>query len=256
MKICRVFNATEDAAEAAADLRQATFGRLGIQTVSKTAEAVSAESIEVQGIIQSDAEGLAEQVNHGGTLLIVDAPFGTAATVVEILRRARAHDSGRPQVVASSGPAATAATLRSQAATPLSTALDMPVLLSDPAPLSKYFKWPTLTRTATTSRSPLFNKPAPLSSLFRLPILSNNAAPFSSLLRQPPLSAEPAPFSKRMGRKVLWDNPTPLSSLLKLATLTPDKPAQQHRTALLDNPAPFSSALHIPVLSEDKSDSP
>ena len=76
MPIFRLFDTSEDAMAAVAELKQAGIGRIGIQLAARTADEVSAEAMTAKGLPEAQARRFAEQVGAGGALLIVDAPFG------------------------------------------------------------------------------------------------------------------------------------------------------------------------------------
>ncbi|MBC7800045.1 MAG: hypothetical protein H7Z10_05450 [Gemmatimonadaceae bacterium] len=221
-----MFNSTEDAMEAASDLKNADFGtggRAGIQIVSGTEDDVDFEAMAKAGVPEDQAQNFAETIRNGGVLLIADAPFGTAARVCAILERSRSADDGVPEVTETRIRQAVEDDFGN--ATPLSTALLLPVLLKDPAPLSSYLNLPTLSKNQSPRPSafgfPLLSKvAAPFSSLFKLPTLSDDPAPLSSLVKRPVLSSNATPLSSLVGWKVIWNDPTPLSSLLKLPVLS------------------------------------
>ena len=212
MPILRLFNTTEDAMEAVAELKEFKYGRVGIQLVSQTADEFSLESMKEMGVSDTEAQRLAGRVGNGGAVVIADPQFGTGGRVIEILERSRPGDSGVSQAMETRARGTAYDGPGQDDATPFSRALGLPVLSNNPAPLSSYLKLPTLLRRQNPN-------PAPLG----LPLLSDKAAPFSSLFGLPVLSQDAAPFSSLIGMKVLTDDPAPLSSLLKMPVLTKDE---------------------------------
>lgn len=212
MPILRLFNTTEDATEAVAELKQFKYGRVGIQVVAQTADEFSFEAMKQMGVPEAQAQRFDERVREGGALVIVDPPFGIGARVVEVLDRTRPNDSGASQAMEVRAPDPAYDGPGQDDAAPLSRALGLPLLSNNPAPLSAYLKLPTLLRRQNP-------KPAPLG----LPLLSDKAAPLSSAMGLPVLSRDAAPFSSLLGMKVLIDDPAPLSSLLKMPVLTKDE---------------------------------
>lgn len=237
MPISRLFNAAEDAAAAVEDLKRAGFGGVPIHVVGGTADA---KEIEGLGIAAPVAEGYAGRIRGGATLLAVQPPFGGAERITEIMRRARPGDSGAPDPIEAGGsPAPAVGGAGLTGATPLSAALQMPVLSSDPAPLSSWLGFRTLTR----SQAPAARGGAPL--------LSRKAAPLSSAAHVRTLWGSAAPLSSRLGVKTLWQSAAPLSSRLGWKTLLQSPAllsAKIGGKTLLNNPAPLSSLLGAPVL--------
>lgn len=169
----------------------------------------------------------AEAVRRGGTLVVVDAPFGSADWVISTLQRhgAVALDTEDRYVGAFSG-------------APFSEALGLPLLWNEPAPLSRLFGLAVVS-SDSRSNTPLVDEPAPLSRLFGLPLLRKGSASRSSSFGLPMLSHKAAPLSGLFGLPVLKkgsearttsfglpllsNNPTPLSSLLGLKVLSDPK---------------------------------
>lgn len=235
MPIFRLFNSIEDATEAAQELKKSGIGRVGIRLLEHTEDGVDLDTMQQAGASGTQAKQFAKRMEDGAKLMIVDAPFGTAATVLDVLEKTRSQDTGVFQAIEAraQGPA-------HDDAAPLSSKLGYRVLWDNPTPLSSYFGWPLLSkrqRPQSTLGLPLLSDTAaPLSSWTRLPTLSSNAAPLSSLTKAPVLSPQPtplssaakvpvlwgdaAPLSSRVGFKTIWHSPTPLSSLLGLAVLS------------------------------------
>jgi len=139
-------------------------------------------------------------VYRGGSLVTVHAPFGYAQLAIDTLDSFGPIDSGYVEPVE---PAPVW-----NEATPLSSALQMPLLSNDPTPFETFFGVPTLARTGMM-----------LSRWFGLPMLSDNAAPFSSMLGLTTRLADATPLSSRLGLRVLSSNPTPFSSMFNLPLL-------------------------------------
>ncbi len=142
----------------------------------------------------------AKGVMEGGSLVTVHAPFGFAQLAIDTLDEFSPIPSG--YVEPSDPPPAW------NEATPLSSALLMPVLSSDPTPFETFFGLPTLTSSATS-----------FSKWLGLPLLSGAAAPLSRLFGLPTRVAKAAPFSSLFGLPTLSSNPAPFSSMFKLPLL-------------------------------------
>ena len=193
----------------------------------------------------------AERVRRGEALVAVEAQFGTAQLATTVLEGANPVSVTLPEVEYSSG-------VNWASAAPLSSALGIPVLLSDATPLSNFLKWPSLKRESASSASLAgiqrqSREAAPLSRSLKLPLLSDNAAPLSGTLKLPVLLEKAAPLSDALKWKAMFNDPAPLSEKTKLPVLS-DNPAPLSTSlglALLsNNPAPLSSLLKLPVLSK------
>ena len=180
-------------------------------SVSKSADPVLT-SILAAGVSPNQASIYAEGVRRGEVLVAVQPLFGRAQSATTIL------DSFDPIAVAlpEAEPASVAAR---DAAAPLSSALGMKVLSSDPTPLSSWLKWRTLMPELRSSPAlegirKRSGDAAPLSNKLGMSVLSAKAAPLSARFGWRVLSDNPAPLSTWRGWRLLSNNPTPLSSLL------------------------------------------
>ena len=193
------------------------------------------KSILAAGVSPSQVPIYAEGVRRGEVLVVVHPLFGYAHTATAIL------DSFDPVAVAlpEAEPAAVGAW---DNAAPLSSALGMRVLSSDPTPLSTWLKWPTLKP-----------EPGPSPVLAGIRKKSGDAAPLSNKLGMPVLSPKAAPLSARFGWRVLLDNPTPLSTWRNWRVLSDNPtPLSTWRgwRLLSENATPLSSFLGWKVLSK------
>jgi hypothetical protein len=179
-----MFNSAADAATAAADLRQAGFRNGDIEIVSQTDGYVSTTTLRRKEVAAERADEYAEAVRQGAVLVLVSPPMGTAGLAEEVLSR-RYPDDTVPARTYHEGP-------RYDESVPLSSALGIPVLLSDKAAFSRVLGIPEL------SRQDFY-----LSRLFGLPLLTRG----------------PAFLSRLLGLRLLSHNPAPLSSLLRLPVL-------------------------------------
>ena len=236
MLVSRIFSTNEDATGAVGDLEQAGFRRAAIQVISATEGDASEAALVKSGVTPAHAAPYAAAVSKGGTLVLVEAPPGGAVAVKAILETARPGDAGaataeyeavaRPEL--SKSGTTSASVSAADSATPLSSALNWPVLLDDPAPLSKWLNWRTLTAPPTEKPTShglpfLSDDPTPLSSKLGLKVLSDNPAPLSTKMNRNVISDDPTPLSNRFNWRVLLDNPSPLSSWLGIAVLSSDK---------------------------------
>ena len=196
--ISRIYGSRERAAEAVKALKDYGFSGLDVHAVlarpaSQDSAAAAPEiddlvtSIQKSGVYRSKAEIYADSVRRGGSLVTVHAPFGSAAVATQILDRFDPIDSGVSEEEANS------VAVWVDAA-PLSSALQIPILLDDPAAFSSAIGLPTLL-DSEPNKTKLLSSPAPLSSLVGLSVLQDKAAPLSSAVGLPLLSDDPAPFS-------------------------------------------------------------
>ena len=245
MPISRLFTNSRDAASTVTELKKAGFGETRVQVIAKTGDHVSVDNIVRQGIGVRNARSYAKRIHQGEVLLIVDAPFGYAARATAILQRARGGDGA---VTDATSRQATYEGVVWDEATPLSSALGIPVLTHEAAPFSSFWHIPTLSRRQSGKRHSfglptLSHNPAPLSSALGLATLSHNAAPFSSALGLATLSHNAAPLSRLLSMATLSRRAAPLSKALGLPVLT-------------NNATPLSDAVHAPVLADDNEKRP
>lgn len=265
--IARMYGSQDNATAAAKELQERGFAAdavhvIGPQPSASTQAGADAStdtlrtSIEQTGLPAEHAKIYADHVRQGQVLVTVYPPFGFALTATNILD---SHDPIAMDLPAAAYVPASAKTW--DPAAPLSSALGWRVLLSDPTPLSSYFKWPTIKRedTVSTSRDAIRKQsddPAPLSRKIGMPVLSDNPAPLSSKIGIRVLSDDPTPLSSKAGIRVLSEKAAPLSDKLGWRTLL-DNPAPLSTKLgwrlLLDNPAPLSSWLGWRVLIKDES---
>jgi hypothetical protein len=219
MPISRLFSTQDDANAAVDELKNIGFRAELMMIVTGSAEhPATAKSVAELGIGKASAQHVAERINHGGALVIMDPPFGSAGTATPILERKRSGDTEDVRIDYHHHVA-------HDAAAPLSSMLNWPVLLHNPAPLSSWFKWPLLSQSQkgkdkSMGIETLSHNASPLSSTLSWPLSSRNPAPLSSMGNLRVLSDKPAPLSSWLGWKVLLNNPTPLSSRLGWRTLT------------------------------------
>ena len=262
--IARIYGSQQNATAAVEELQGRGFGADHIHVISPPSQATTEPgaaaptdavltSIQHTGVPPEHASLYADQVRQGKVLVAVSPPFGFAQIATHILD---SHDPVSMDLPAVAYVPPSAATWDSAA--PLSSALGLRVLCSDPAPLSSYFKWATI--KPEPASSPTLEKirkqsddPAPLSAKIGMPTLSDNPTPLSTKVGMSVLSDDPAPLSSKAGWRVLSDNPTPLSKKLGWRTLL-DNPAPLSTKLgwrlLSDNPTPLSSWLGWSVLSK------
>ncbi len=181
MKLSRLYAAADDAKATVAELQAAGFHADSITVVDSNSGYISAETVQDRGATAAHAAKLAEAIKAGNTLVLVEPVLGRGWAAEEILNKARPGDTA-PMELQHEGSAW-------DEATPLSSALLMPVLSDDPTPFSTFWNIPALLKKYWF-----------FSDMFGLKMLSGNAAPLSSAI----------------GMKTLSSNPAPLSSLLKL----------------------------------------
>jgi len=201
MALYRMFDAAADATDVVEELKQWGFAD-HLQVVSGTADAAGMTKL---GFDQASAEGIAERINAGAALVVVNPPFGKAIWATRILQGPQGSD----HEMAAATPVASRSTKEFDNAAPLSSKLNWPVLLRNPTPLSSFLKIPTLSKRQN-----------PRSKELGVPLLSRAAAPLSSKAGLKTLLSNPAPLSSLLGMKILINNPTPLSSKLNMQVLT------------------------------------
>jgi hypothetical protein len=214
MSIAKIFATTAEAAAAAARLEAGGFPARTIHVVDASKGAVGVPALVERGVATSHAKNYAEAIGKGSALLLVETPLGTAAYATEILGGGEAAEDIHYQGIEK----------------------------GEPAPFSKAFQIPVLSKGAT-----------PLSSLLGLPVLSSDQKAKATL------SHDAAPLSSKLGLPTsvkkarltdvkLTHNPAPLSSLLGLPVLSGE---QKGKAALSHEAAPLSKALGLPVLLKE-----
>jgi hypothetical protein len=228
MPISRIFHDETVAMTAVEQLKQSGLAEHRISVFSKTTQGLSVENLTAAGVSAAQAETYAARVAAGETLVVADPLFGYGQSVTMIL-----DSSGSSELVethmAFEGTDA-------DKATPLSSALNIPVLSNNPTPLSSWMGWRTLSQHQAP-KATLLDKAAPLSAWLGLKTLSAEAAPFSKLIGQKLLWGKAAPLSEKVGWKVLWGMAAPLSTKIGMKTLCND-------------PAPLSNFLKLPILKK------
>lgn len=184
--IIRVYDSVAKAQQAVDALTLNGFGSDLINLVAPREPAQSlddiAAAIRAGYVLKGYAKAYAASVQRGMTLVSVRAPFGTGVVVSHLLDEAGPVDSGVPEQ-REAGPTW-------DEATPLSSALNLPVLAKGNVTFSGFWQMPMVLREGQRSNT-LFKvtlkkgkNPAPFSSLLGMPLLSKNFT-FSSLLGMP-----------------------------------------------------------------------
>jgi len=214
MSIAKIYSTTAEATAAAARLEEFGFPARAIHVVDASQGAVGVPKLLDLGISASHAKTYAEAIGTGSALVLVETVMGAAAYATEILGGGAQADDVQYHGYEKAGP------------TPLSTALQIPVLSKGATPLSSLLGLPVLS-TAQTGKVTLSHEAAPLSSKLGLPTLAKKG---------------------RLTDVKLSHNPAPLSSLLGLPVLSGH---QKGKAALSEEAAPLSKALGLPVLLKD-----
>jgi hypothetical protein len=152
-------------------------------------------------ILRNHAESYAAELQMGGSLVKVSAPFGSGSAANEIL------DSYAPRSKGFETPAPGRDFVWDDAA-PLSSVLQLPTLTNTEHPAE------TLTGIASLTKGTAF-----LSDLFGIPLLSRGSAQKTSSFGIPLLSRGSADKTSSFGLPLLSNSPTPLSSMLGLKVL-------------------------------------
>jgi len=184
--IVRVYDTAAKAQQAVDDLVLNGFGRGLINLVTPREPAQSLEdiaaAIRAGYVLKGYAKAYAACVQSGHSFVSVRAPFGTGAMVTHLLDLAGPVASGVPEE-REAGPTW-------DEAAPLSSALNLPLLLKGASPFSSFWQLPTVLREGQRSRTffgsvTAGRNPAPLSSILGMPLLSKKSSPFSSMLGLP-----------------------------------------------------------------------
>jgi hypothetical protein len=184
--ISRMYEKPSQAARAKAALEDEDYS--DVHLVSGDSAGASVDDITAAiakgNVLKSLARVYAAGVSKGGSLVTVHAPFGGAARAARILDKFGPIDSGISEPADG--------IMLWDDATPMSCILQMPVLMADPVPFSRFWNVPPLAN-GSFSLSSLFGlrlltTAAPRSTSFGIPLLSSNPAPLSSLLGLPTLS--------------------------------------------------------------------
>jgi hypothetical protein len=186
--ISRMYKTSGQAASAKAALE--LEGYSDVYLVSGDSAGASVDEIIAAitkgNVLKSYARIYAEGIRKGGSLVTVHAPFGTAVKATQILGKFGPIESGVSEPKCH--------VMQWDEATPMSCILQMPVLLEDPAPFSRFWNVRPLTDGSFSFSSlfgiPLLRKDASRSSSFGIPLLSSNATPLSSLLGFPTISRQ------------------------------------------------------------------
>lgn len=217
--ISRIFANQTDADAAYQDLSDYGFQPDEIFTVdarpAADGAAVSAHEIADRiarcFIPKHHAAAYAEHVARGGVFVSVHAPFTAGRKAAAALDRNNPVDT---QAIRTGAPAKPLR--RYDEATPLSSALFLPVRLDNPAPLSTLAGLPALVSSAPR----LLSEPAPLSSSMGWPVASADPTPASTATGAPTLASSSSMFSNLLGLGTLWRSAAPLSRALFLPVLS------------------------------------
>ena len=188
--ICRMYASHDQALKAAHALETHRFDRfdavrvIGRDDAHASVEALTA-AIMKGWVLKAQAKVFAEGVARGGALVIVQAPFGSGVSALEILQSFDPIDSGVPDVE-------DRAPVWDEA-TPVSNVLGLRVLLDDSASFARFWNVPALSKkpvTWSTAMSiPEISRPSgPFTGTFGMALLSNKATILSSMLGLPLLS--------------------------------------------------------------------
>lgn len=184
--ISRMYETHEQAARAIAALEREGYS--DSHMVSGSLAGAAADDIVaaiIKGnVLKAHAQVYAQGIGQGRSLVTVHAAFGTAARAQRILHEHGPIDSGVSDTSSD--------VMAWDEATPMSCILQMPLLVREPAPFSRFWNLPVLTRGSCWLSSllglPLLTVATPHTSSFGIPLLSRNPTPLSSLLKIPTLT--------------------------------------------------------------------
>jgi hypothetical protein len=230
MNYVRMYETEQKARDAITKLRKGGFPEDTIHLVTAGA---NGEAL-LGYMIGNEPEVYAENLARGRIFVLVRAAFGHGQAAIDILDSCEPIDS---HLLAQAEPA----NCWEEAVTPLSTALQWPVLKqNDPAPFSKWMGFPLLSKSG---------EPGPFSKWLgsRLLFEHDRPAPFSSWMGFPTLDPGYT-MSRYFGFDLLISNATPLSSRLGLNTLVGWTALPGEASDNLPPPAPYQPAA--PALEE------
>jgi hypothetical protein len=206
--IIRIYETEAQGAKAVAQLRDAGFqdvfhfkssGAKG--AAAAKARAALVDEIAASHIWKSHAESYAAQLDKGGSMVKVSAPFSSGKAAAHIL------DSHSPSHKGFSAEIKSRAQAWDDAA-PLSSALQIPVLTNIKLPIE------TLTGASSLSKGKAF-----ISSLLGMPLLSRGLEHATSSWGMPLLSRSVHHKTSSWGLPLLSRSSTPLSSMFGLRVL-------------------------------------
>jgi hypothetical protein len=206
--IIRMYETESQGSKAAAELREAGFEHVfkfayarGKGVAAAKARASLVDEMTAAHIWRSHAESYASELEDGGSLVAVTPPFGAGLTATRILdshapigKGLETRDDGGE--------------MEWDEAAPLSSLLQLPVLIRTDHPMETLSGIPSLTKGSGF-----------LSSLLGLPLLSRGRHNATSSFGIPLLKSGPAHKTSSMGLPLLSNSPTPLSSLFGLRVL-------------------------------------
>ena len=183
--VTRMYASAKQAAEAVARLQQHGFTAEQINSVTpenagSDAEAITAK-IAAGNVLQATARLYAEGIKRGASLVSVQAPFGMGGDATAVLDGFGPIDSGVAEV-------------RDLAAawddaTPMSSALHLPVIVKGDPTFSGFFSVKVLSRSGATLCSllgiPELSRGSRQSSTFGIGLLTSSAMSLSSKLGLP-----------------------------------------------------------------------
>jgi len=186
MKLSRLYATAKDAEAAAGALIEAGFRAGDFEIVTADAKGwISKETLMGKEVSKTNAAAYAEALRAGRILLLVNPLLGYAEAAEKVLAAPR----GTENATATVGFEGTTW----DEATPISSALFLPVLSKNPTPFGTFWNVPTLLK---------------------------NYWFFSDIFGGKLLSRKPSPLSDSLGWKTLLTDPAPFSSLLKMKVLT------------------------------------
>jgi hypothetical protein len=203
--ITRLFHDRANAVHAVEELGRMGLRRSAVHVIEASA---GAGALTALGITPTSAAKYAsEAARVGGTLVVVEAAFGSAGPATAKLDFSGGVELGEDRYVQSLGRPT------------FSDALGLPTLSSDPAPLSRMLGMPTLTPGGGSSTK-LLDNPAPFSSMLGLPVLSGGGSAPSTSLGLPTLTRSQGAPSTSLGLPTLTKSQSAPSTSLGLPTLS------------------------------------
>jgi hypothetical protein len=205
--ICRMYSNLAQAEKAVEDLKRKNYQHVHLITGTVSGDSESgAGNVSYDSILSAimkahiwkkHASVYADRVSRGNTLITVHAPFGTARDAIATMAKYDPIDSGVPDVKFD-------APVWNES-TPMSCALQMPVLMKTRLPFAKVWNVPSISA-----------KPTPMSTLCHMLPLAKPATSFSSKIGMPLLANSAPSFSAKFG--------LPLLSNASKSTRVPQRP--------------------------------
>lgn len=183
MSLSRMFTSADDVQHAVHELTEAGFPDGTIHVLDSSIPSLNAAMLEEMGVSKDHSKAYVAQIKHGATMLLVQAPLGSAGIATDILESISPNNSGEPQVRYEGW--------QWDDSTPVSSALRWPTLTKQSTPLSSFFGWPIL------------SKALPKEKWFGMPLLLRDYNPMALMMGMNLISTKQFTISSWLGLPLL-----------------------------------------------------